>query len=135
MAPPQSGSPVGLINLFTTLSSGLININTASPEVLQLMPGIDSTLAQSIITTRSGLDGMDGTEDDSPFRSPGELINVPGMLPGVVQQNQGAFTTRSFFYEVLVDARVGLYHRQFVGVLRRNQGNPRDVQTLFFHWR
>jgi general secretion pathway protein K len=135
MTRPPGSSSVGLVDLFTALSSGMININTASPEVLQLMPGIDSSLAQSIITTRSGLDGMEGTEDDTPFRTPGELINVPGISPAVIQQSQGVFTTRSFFFEVLVDARVGEYRRQFVGVLRRNPGNPREVQTLFFHWR
>ena len=33
---------VGLTNLFTPLSDGKININTASAEVLQLIPGIDA---------------------------------------------------------------------------------------------
>ena len=60
----------------------MININTASAQVLQLIPGIDPSLAQGIISTRAGLDGMDGTEDDMPFRTPGELINVPGHATG-----------------------------------------------------
>jgi hypothetical protein len=113
----------------------MINVNTASAQVLQLVPGIDPSLAQAIIMTRSGLDGMDGTDDDTPFRTPMELGHVPGMPPFVVQQAVGMFTTRSFTFEVLVDARIGQYRRQFVGVLRRNPANPRDVQTLFFHWK
>jgi general secretion pathway protein K len=133
--PPPGGSPVGLVDLFTPISMGMININTASPEVLQVIPGIDPSLAQAIIMTRAGLDGVDGTDDDMPFRSPMELGRVPGMPPMVAQRAAGMFTTRSFTFEVLVDAQIGQYRRQFAGVLRRNPANPRDVQTLFFDWK
>jgi DNA uptake protein ComE-like DNA-binding protein len=34
---------------------GLINVNTASASVLQTLPGIDESLAQSIVATRKGL--------------------------------------------------------------------------------
>lgn len=135
ITPQQRNAVVGLVDLFTPLSSGMINLNTASAEVLQLIPGIDPSLAQAIIMTRSGLDGVDGTEDDLPFRTPNDLGHVPGVPPGVVQRAIGVFATRSFTFEVLVDAHVGKYHRQFVGVVRRNPANPRDVQTLFFHWK
>src|SRR5688572_22573769 len=58
------GSAVGLVDLFTTVSAAgmAVNVNTASAEVLQLLPGMDATLAQSIIDTRAGPDHMDGTE-------------------------------------------------------------------------
>ena len=109
----------------------MININTASAQVLQLVAGIDPTLAQSIISTRAGLDGIDGTEDDMPFRTPAELARVPGIPPMVLQQSAALFTTRSMTFEVTVDAHVGQYHRQYVGVLRRNPAT-RDVLTLLF---
>jgi general secretion pathway protein K len=132
--PPPGASGVGLVELFTPISSGMINLNTASAQVLQLVPGIDPSLAQAIITTRSGLDGQDGTEDDMPFRTPGDLMNVPGMPPAVIQMAAGSFVTRSLTFEVLVDARVGQYRRQYVGVLRRNPA-LRDAQVLLFHAR
>jgi general secretion pathway protein K len=132
---PHSSGPVGLIDLFTPLSSGMVNINTTSAEVLQLLPAIDSSLAQAIIMTRAGLDGVDGTEDDMPFRTLGELMNVPGMPPGILGQFQGMLATRSFTFEVIVDTRIGSHQRQFVAVLRRNPSNPRDLQTLLFHWK
>ena len=132
-APPASAS--GLVDLFTTFSSGTVNINTASASVLQLMPGLDAGLAQSIVMARSGLDGVDGTEDDVPFRSVGELINVPGMVPGIVQSLQGAFGTRSLTFEVRIVAEINQYRRQFIAVFRRNRVNPRDLQMLFFHWK
>jgi general secretion pathway protein K len=131
---PQAAAPVGLADLFTPISSGMVNINTASAEVLQLIPGIDASLAQAIVTTRAGLDGVEGTEDDMPFRTPGELANVPGMPPEAIRLASGTFVTRSVTFEVIVDARVGQYRRQYVGVLRRNPGN-RDVQILLFHAR
>lgn len=134
LGTPQSSGPVGLVDLFTPISSGMININTASAQVLQLIPGIDPSLAQAIVTTRAGLDGVEGTEDDVPFRTAGELINVPGMPPTVIQQATGLFVTRSMTFEVVVDARIGQYRRQYIGVLRRNPAN-RDVQSLLFHAR
>jgi general secretion pathway protein K len=135
-APPAAGGPVGLVDLFTPISLGVININTASAQVLQLIPGIDPSLAQAIVTTRAGLDGVEGTEDDVPFRSAGDLMHVPGMPPGILQLATGMFTTRSVTFEVLVDARIGQYRRQYVGVLRRNSAlAARDVQVLLFHAR
>lgn len=125
----------GLVDLFTSTSSGRININTAPAQVLQLIPGIDPVLAQGIVTARAGWDGAEGTDDDVPFRAAGELINVPGMVPQLVQQIQGLFNTRSLTFEVQIEAKINQYTRRFVALLRRNPTNMRDVQTLYFHWR
>ena len=131
----QSTAGAGMADLFTYLSVGGINVNTASAMVLQLVPGLDPLLAQAIVTARAGWDGMDGTEDDLPFKSVGELINVPGMPRELVQQILNLFQIRSFTFEILVEATISQYKRQFVAVLRRNPGNPRDIQTLYFHWK
>lgn len=137
VAPPGSigGGNFGLVDLFTPISAGTININTAPSSVLQLIPGVDSALAQAIISHRSGLDGSEGNEDDMPFRTPGELINVPGMFPQMIQAMQGLLAVRSMTFEVEVEARIGEHVRRYVGVVRRNSNNPRDVQTLYFHWK
>jgi general secretion pathway protein K len=129
--PPTGSSGAGLVDLFTPLSVGRININTASAEVLQILPGIDEGLAQGIITTRSGLDGVDGTDDDTPFANPAELINVPGMSRELVNQIQRFLSIRSFTFEVHVDAELNQYRRGFVAVLRRN--NLRDIHVLHFY--
>jgi general secretion pathway protein K len=131
-----AGNPSGgLVNLFTTLSSGAVNINTASSQVLELIPAIDPAMAQSIVTARAGLDGTDGTEDDTPFRAVGELMRVPGIPPPLIQQLQLLCGTRSISFEIHIEAQINQYKRYFVAVLRRNLGNPRDVQTLYFHWK
>src|SRR5205085_6436086 len=79
---------VGLVDVFTPISSKLVNINTASATVLQVFPFIDEHWAQAIISGpggRAGPDGTDGTADDMPFRAVGELQRC-GLPPEVVQQ-------------------------------------------------
>jgi general secretion pathway protein K len=122
--------PVGLTNLFTPLSNGRININTASAEVLQLIPTVTPEAAQGIVGAREGED--DGSGLFGPYRNVGEVRRVPQVsLPmlGAIQQF-GA--VRSSTFEVHVDAQVAGYHRHFVGVIGRN--NPRDIQILSFYW-
>lgn len=122
--------PVGFVDLFTPLSSGRINVNTASAAVLQLIPGVDEQAANDIIRQRAGMDGADGTDDDVPFRNVGELINaVPN--PQAVQQISRFCDVRSRTFEVHVSASVGNYTRRFVGVIVRN--SPRDLQLVSFH--
>jgi general secretion pathway protein K len=131
----EAAGDVGLVDLFTPISAGTLNINTAAAAALQLIPGVDTSLAQAIIGMRAGLDGVEGSEDDVPFRSPGELINVPGMIPQFIQGLQGVLAVRSLTFEVVVEARIGQYKRRYVALLRRNATNPRDVQALYFHWK
>lgn len=124
--------PVGLVELFTPLSTGRININTASLMALQMIPLIDEIIATEIIRVRSGPDGVDGTEDDTPFHNVGELVNV-GLRGQMVQQIARFCDVRSRTFEVEVTAEVGGYKRQFHAIVGRN--NSRDVPILSFDWR
>ena len=125
--------PVGLVDLFTPLSTGRININTASFTTLQMIPFVDENVAAEIIRLRSGLDEVDGTEDDTPFRNAGELINVPGISRQAVAQLQRVCDVRSRTFEVQVDAEVNGYKRQFIAIVGRN--NPKDLQVLSLYWK
>jgi len=125
-----SSHQVGLADLFTSISGRLINANTASAWVLQLVPGIDENIATTIIQARSGPDGVDGTEDDIPFRSPQE-IPMPGAGPQSAARLNNLFTVRSATFRVEVDAEVGQIRKQFVALLRRN--SARDIQMLYMH--
>lgn len=119
--------PFGLTNIFTALSTGRININTADENVLQLLPGVDETTAQNIIKQRAGPDGVDGTADDTPFRSPGQ-INAAGAPAAAAN----LCTVRSSTFEVHVTASIGDYHRDYTAILYRN--TPTDIQILSFYW-
>jgi general secretion pathway protein K len=122
--------PVGLVDLFTPISSGRININTASAAVLQLIPFVDEHSAAEIIRLRAGQDGVDGTEDDVPFRNPGELVNA-GLSPQAVQQAMRLCDVRSRTFEVQITATIGSSTRRFTAIIVRN--NPRDLQLVSFH--
>ncbi|HWV98280.1 MAG TPA: general secretion pathway protein GspK [Candidatus Acidoferrum sp.] len=125
-----AGLTVGLTNLFTPLSDGKINLNTASTEVLQLIPGVTREAAEGIVGARAGED--DGTGLLGPYRSVAQVQRVPQVTPIMSQMIQQACDIRSRTFEVHVDAQVSGYHRHFVGVIGRN--NPRDVQILSFYW-
>ncbi|HNQ74153.1 MAG TPA: type II secretion system protein GspK [Verrucomicrobiota bacterium] len=126
-APPVQRAT--LRQLFTPLSSGLINLNTASAEVLQLVPFIDENVAQQIIQCRSG----QNLGFPTPFRNPGEGLLCAGLNQAVVGMIQNRFTVRSTTFRVEIDAEIDGIHRQYYAVLRRN--SPRDVQVLTFYWK
>ncbi len=127
---------VGLVDLFTPISSRLINLNTASATVFQLChPNISYDVAQGIIARRAGLDGQEGTDDDMPFRSPQELtaIPIPGMTPEAAQALAVRSTVRSLCFEVHISVDMRGTKREYVAILRRN--GPKDIQTLNLHWK
>jgi general secretion pathway protein K len=127
--PATAAAGVGLAELFTAVSSGRININTAPASVLQLLPFVDERAAGEIIRMRAGPDAADGTEDDIPYRNPGELINA-GLPNQVVQQLTGLCDVRSRIFEVRVTAEIQGYKRKFIAIVARN--SPKDIQTLTF---
>ncbi len=125
--------PVGLVDLFTPLSNGMVNLNTASIYVLQMLPGVDLNVANGIVRTRAGPDGVEGTEDDMPFQNPGMLAMVPGVNPQFIPLYARFCTVSSSTFEVTVDAQIGQYRKRFTAVLGRVR--PNDVRILTFSWR
>jgi general secretion pathway protein K len=122
---------IGLTNLFTPLSSGKININTAPAEVLQLIPGVDALIAEAIVNGRSGED--DGSGLLGPYRTVAQVSRIPN-IPLPLQGQIGQFCdVRSRTFQVDVTASMNGYTRNFTAVLGRN--SPRDVQVLTFYWK
>ena len=129
----------GLVDIFTPISNGRININTASATVLQMVningaPMIDENIAARIIEYRNEGEGFVAS---MPIGSPGKtignaLLNA-GVNPNVIPQIERFFSVRSSTFEVQVDAEIAGYKRQFFAILSRN--NPRDVQVLSFYWK
>ncbi|HEY5298119.1 MAG TPA: general secretion pathway protein GspK [Verrucomicrobiae bacterium] len=124
--------PFGLKDIFTPISSGQININTADTNVLQMIPGVDAATAATIVEQRAGPDGVDGTDDDTPFRSVRQLATA-GVSAAVVQQIGNFCTVRSSTFEVHVTAKIGDSTREFVATLFRNSGA--DIQVVGFYWK
>jgi general secretion pathway protein K len=132
-APGQEATYLfGLQDVFTPFGSGKINVNTADLNVLQLIPGMDTLSAESILKFRAGPDGQEGTEDDTPFQNPGQLASA-GVDPRAAQQIAQYVTTKSSTFEVHVTARIGDLTREYVAVIWR--GGPNSVQTVEFYWK
>lgn len=130
--PTTSVIPVGLVDIFTTISEGHINVNTASVTTLQMIPGIDENIANDIVTGRQGPDGVDGTEDDMPYQSPNDLGRI-GATAQATRELQQYITVRSTTFEVQIDAEIGQMKRSYTALLRRN--SPRDIQILRMDWK
>jgi type II secretory pathway component PulK len=132
-SPGQAADyPFGLVDIFTPVSIGRINVNTADANVLQMIPGVDEATAQNIIKLRAGPDGAEGTEDDTPFAGVNQLVTA-GLNPQIVSQLGRICTVRSATFEVHVTARVGDYKREYIAILFRNSGT--DIQILSFYWK
>ncbi len=132
----EADYPYGLVDLFTPISVGYININTASMEVLQLLPGMDQNKVSFIMDERVGTDGIDGTWDDTPFTNIRELStrNIPGFQSREAAANAGRFlSVRSATFEVTVTAQMRGMQRTLVAVLSRK--DPKDIKILYTYWK
>jgi len=107
-ASDQSGSQVISENLFMDIADnltiandrslpGLINVNTASLEVLVCLPGVSRELAQSMISQR---------QSGGYFANLGELLKLPGMSRDLFKQLAPLLTTRSETYRILSEGRI-----------------------------
>ena len=63
--------------------AGLININTASAELLTELPGIGSKLAERIVAYR---------ENNGPFRYKSERLEVSGIGTGTYRELEDLIT-------------------------------------------
>ena len=130
------GSPtnqLGLVDFFTPISSGRININTAGLNVLQMIPGVNADIAANLIKLRAGPDGEDGTEDDTPFQNAAGALQNAGLDPGQASQDGNLVTTRSSVFEVHVTAQIGVQQREYIALLLRN--SPTDIEVVSFYWK
>jgi general secretion pathway protein K len=130
-----SGSGVGLIDLFVPFhgAGAMVNINTASAEVLQLIPGLPPDMAQAIARERNGPDGQAGTEDDLPYINVGEALQVAGADPAMAGAMRNMLTVQSRVFEITVDAQIGNYKRRFVALVNRQ--SAKEITTLYFTWK
>jgi type II secretory pathway component PulK len=120
-----------LKDVFTAYSDGKININTADANTLQLIPGVDEATAEAIIKTRAGPDGADGTEDDTPYRSAGD-VQRSGIDQEAMQGISRYCDVRSHTFKILVTAHYASASRDYVAVVWRN--TPQDIRVVQFYW-
>lgn len=109
--------------------SGLININTAPQEILQLLPGMDADKAQAIISRRES-EPEDNQRADAlaeagiegnPFENISQLLEVEGIDMDTFRQIAELVTYRSHGFLIEVDGvdNLGKTVASCVGVLDR----------------
>lgn len=77
-------------------SEGLININTATEDVLSTIPGLSADIAASIVSRQS-----------SGFASLGELLQVSGFNLALLRQTADRFTIASERYLIRIEGKAG----------------------------
>jgi general secretion pathway protein K len=122
-ATEEAEAVPGFVDLFTTTSVGLVNVNTASELVLQVAFELDETQAESITMRRNGSDGVLGTEDDMPFATVDEFFATAGISGGEQrQQLQRQATVNSTFFTITSVGRVANVKHTISTIVRREGG-------------
>jgi general secretion pathway protein K len=123
---------IGFVDLFTALSSGQLNINTAKPEAFLVLPMSEQADADAIVQARAMPGSVDGNE--APFLSLADrrLATNP-QLVAKLQMWQPFLAFKSMVFEAIITATIAGQSRTCVAVLRRN--GPTDVQVLSFWWK
>lgn len=117
--------------------NGLININTAPVEIMQLLPGMDQAKAQAIVTRREeeNPDTQNQSEDaikGNPFSDIGQLLDLEEIDNQTFREVVDWVTYRSHGYRIVasgVDAS-GKVIATCVGIVVRN-GNQLSIP----YWR
>jgi general secretion pathway protein K len=138
-APTAHSYSPGFFELFTPISSGLINIYTASKEVIAVVLGGDAMAqqaAEQVITLRGAV--SDDTAQLAPgtsrYMAPRDLLVSAGLSQQAAAQMGALFVGRSATFQVEVDAEMSGYHRKFIAILGQQPGN-KDIKVLNFYWK
>ncbi|MBI3779468.1 MAG: general secretion pathway protein GspK [candidate division NC10 bacterium] len=141
----MSGEYLGVARLLSVFSSGRVNINTASPEVLMAL-GLTAAEAKIALARRT----------EAPFRNVGELTNlmtsvvgpsrqgfalVPGGQPGPASPQQllaglsqiGAVLSRNFYVESVGRATGSMLVGRVAAILR-NEGSAGQPKLTIQLW-
>ncbi len=137
----QPNYPFGLNDIFC--AGGIqLNVNTAKPNVLQMIPGMNDMMAEDAQKRRAGVDGVDGNEDDAPFTSPQDIFQSfqgagPAPAPGGAQFGAlgQLLGVTSHLFQVKVDCEINGYKKEYTAILRRVPNKPTELQVLQFFWK
>lgn len=114
----EAGRP-GLRDLLTTISSGRVNVNTATALALHVMFDLDEAQLQGVLARRNGPDGVAGTEDDQPYQNVEEFVREVATtdVEQAAQCRAGA-TVKSTAFRVTATGNVNGVKRSVIATLR-----------------
>lgn len=112
------GQGAGLVQVFCAISTGRVNVNTASESVLCVLLNGDSARAREAVRMRNEL----------PARDAGDIARILGGPAVGPSGNQ--LSAQSYTFSVRVVAQLGVARETFVGLVARS--GARDYQMLQF---
>jgi type II secretory pathway component PulK len=114
---------------FTINSSGPVDLAWASRAVLLALPGLTPEVVDRFLQLRQGPDGIDGTDDDTPFKGGDDALTALGFNGEQLQRfKQLSLTTfKDPLLRVVSIGTAGKAKRTVQMVFGR--GNPPSVRT------
>ena len=119
-------------------TEGLVNINTASAQVMACLPGMDDAIAQAVVAERRGREGG--------FTTVMDLLSIDGISTGVLKSLYEHVTVRSDVFKVnslgvlgagsTREARLrpaGAPHRPHVGVSAIVDRTGSKARIMYWH--
>ena len=126
---PLTSTP-GWRDELTLYSQGPIDVTSASPEVLRLLPGLSEARIQRLIIVRQGPDKLDGTLDDRIFRSLTEVQRELMLNDAQFQELAPLIKERDETIQIISEGRSGEVVRQIEVIARKSGPNP-----TIWHWK
>ncbi|HEV2096665.1 MAG TPA: hypothetical protein VGQ82_09180 [Chthoniobacterales bacterium] len=112
---------------FTLNSTGPIDITWASREVLLSIPGMTEPRVDQFLQMRRGPDGIDGTEDDAPFKSIENVRVALGFSPEQFKQLSGLIGFKDQVLRVVSVGKSGDMTRVVQMVIRKAGNVPQLI--------
>jgi len=108
----------------TVYSLGPIDLTSASPEVLELLPGLGHSRIQQFIDLRRGPDGLDGTADDRVFTDLAAVQQALALSPAQFEQLRPLVSLNDPTLEIRSIGHSGGTTRTIAVVARKAGGKP-----------
>jgi len=112
---------------FTINSSGPIDLVWASRDVLRSLPGMGDDLVDRFLELRRGLDGIDGTADDTQFNSLADVQSALGLTPEQFQQIASLVGFKDQIFRILSMGKSGDLTRSFLIIVRKGGSIPQVI--------
>jgi DNA uptake protein ComE-like DNA-binding protein len=105
---------------FTVYGDGKIDVNTADPDILQLVTGISAAQADQFVKYRWGRDGKPFTADDQIYRSLEDVRVHLGLSPQQFQAVQDMLSLNSAVDRVESRGTVADFTTNITAIINRN---------------
>lgn len=116
---------------FSVYSTGVVDINETTPEVLSALTGADIRFTTDLITRRLGRDGIRGTKDDIPYpdvTTALRLLNVTAINPQTIGSILGV---QSSIRRIESTGIAGDFRRTLYAVVRGSPAGGGAAQMLW----